>query len=141
MKVQPTPVPIQHQNYLALRGFSCFDASTCQVWGSDSGGASAGPLMATRVSPGSGIGCRRLVRGRAPAAGGSRRSGPDRGGPRLLRPHLHGGRRAAELASYPFEVTLAPVVWTARCRRRVAGGGGGYGWHRRWRRWFDGSPR
>ncbi len=131
--VQPTPVPIQHQNYLALRGFSCFDASTCQVWGSDSGGASGGPLMATRVW-------------RGPASGAGAWSAAA-----LPLPAGHGGEvpTAGDLAcsgltctavgvlssaSYPFEVTLAPVVWTAGAdgvwqvvAAGTGGGGGGGG--------------
>lgn len=110
--VQPVPVPIEHQNYLALHGVSCFDASTCQVWGSDSGAASAGPLMATRVW-------------RGPASGAGAWSTAA-----LPPPTGHSGEVpiASDLAcsglictavgvvsspNYPYQVTLAPVVWTA----------------------------
>ena len=135
--VQPTPVPIQHQNYLALRGFSCFDASTCQVWGSDSGGASAGPLMATRVwrGPASGAGAWSAAALPLPAGHGDQV--PTAGDLACSRPHLHGGRRA-QLGELPVRGHSRPGRVDRRCRRRVAGGGGGYGWHRRWRRWFDG---
>jgi hypothetical protein len=110
--VQPVSVPIEHQNYLALRGFSCFDASTCQVWGSDSGAATAGPLMATRVwrGPASGAGAWSAAAlpppaghsGEVPVAGDLACSGLTCTAVGVL-----------SSASYPYQVTLAPIVWTA----------------------------
>lgn len=107
----PPALGIQHVNYLNVQDMSCFDASTCQVWGSDSGQASAGPLMATKVWRGS-------------PSGGAWSAGT------LPLPAGHAGEvpEALSLAcaglectavglvtdpSYPWPVTIAPVVWTA----------------------------
>lgn len=54
--VPPVLVGIQHENALNLHGLFCLDASTCLAWGSDSGGASAGASIATRVWRGSSSG-------------------------------------------------------------------------------------
>lgn len=110
--VAPAPVELAHQYPLNLKGITCFDASTCQVWGSDSGAASAGILYSTRVWRGS-------------------PSGGAWSGIVLPLPAGHAGEvpEAYELScssasactavgaitspDYPFRATIAPVVWTS----------------------------
>jgi hypothetical protein len=110
--VAAVPVQIAHQYPLNLKGITCFDANTCQVWGSDSGAASAGVLYTTRVWRGS------------PSGGAWT-------GTALPLPAGHPGEvpEAYELScssassctavgavtspDYPFYATIAPVVWTS----------------------------
>ena len=52
----PVPLSLPGENYLRLGGFGCFAAERCFAWGTDSGSASAGPLMRTRLWRGSSLG-------------------------------------------------------------------------------------
>ena len=130
------PVPIERQNSLALHGFSCFDASTCQVWGSDSGGASAGPLMATRVWRGPASGAGAWSAAALPPPTGHSGDVPITADLRLLRPHLHGGRSARlgrvthiRSPSPPSCGPRAPTAWhiVAAGSDDTGGGAGGGG--------------
>lgn len=52
----PVPLALPAENHLKLGGFGCFAADRCYAWGTDSGAATAGPLLRTRLWSGSSLG-------------------------------------------------------------------------------------
>ncbi|WP_231252623.1 hypothetical protein [Nocardioides furvisabuli] len=52
----PTPLDLPVEHELRLRAFDCFAADHCYAWGRDSGQATLGPLMRTRLWRGSVLG-------------------------------------------------------------------------------------
>ncbi len=130
----PPVALFQGQYGLNLKGLTCFDASTCQVWGSDSGAASAGPLYSSRVwrgSPSGGAWSNHVL----PVPAGHTGEVPEAA---TLACANAGSCTAVGVLTnpdYPYDVTDGPIVWTAGpdgvwhvvAEGYADGGGGGGG--------------